>query len=145
MKQFQHVLTISAAPDRVSRLIAGVESWASLLPHVRSVSASGHGRWEIVCVWRWIPCSVLASSRSNDLSVEYRFQRWPGIRVSWQWTVRPITDGSTSVRLLESVVNAPVFCSWLVAMVNRDLSSSTLQMIQLLAEADEKAHESIER
>lgn len=145
MNQVQHELTIKARPERVSRLVTDVEGWASLLPHVRSVTDAGDGRWEIVCVWRWIPFAVHAAARGDHAALEYRFQRWPRIRVSWQWAVRPVTSSASTVHLTGRVVRAPALCSWLVAAVNRDLAARTLQMIQLLAEADEIAHEGIER
>jgi hypothetical protein len=143
MNQVQHELTINAAPERVSRLVTDIESWASLLAHVRSVTDGGNGRWEMVCVWRWIPFSVYAAARGDYAALEYRFQHWPGIRVAWQWAIHRVADSATSVHLTGRVVRAPVFCSWLVAVINHDLAVRTLQMIQLLAEADEIAHKGI--
>jgi ribosome-associated toxin RatA of RatAB toxin-antitoxin module len=145
MKQVQRELVIKARPERVSRLVTDIEAWASLLPHVRNVSLSGDGRWELVCVWRWMPFVVHAAARGDHVALEYRFQRWPRIRVSWQWAIHAATDAATSVHLTGRVVRAPALCSWLVTAINRDLADQTLQMIQLLAEADEIAHKGIER
>ena len=147
MSEYQELMLVGAGPDEVFHLIAGVESWQYLMPHVRSVEAERPGRRRVVVVWRWLPVSLAVSSMHNaDLRLAaFRVAVWPGVRVETHWVVDEGPDGTASIRVQSNVVQAPPLIRRLVAQAVRDLCRDSLDMVRLLAESDRIAHQGVEQ
>lgn len=146
MTEYQDLMLVEAGPDEVFRLIAGIESWQYLMPHVRSVEAVRPARWRVVLVWRWLPVTVALSSMADPMArlAELRVAAWPGVRASVRWVVDPGPDDTASIRIEAGIVQGPPVVRALAARVLRDLCRDSLDMVRLLAEADRIAHQRIE-
>jgi ribosome-associated toxin RatA of RatAB toxin-antitoxin module len=147
LTRMQKPQIVDAGPERVFRLVSGVESWAGLLPTVRDIVEIRPGTWRAVCLWRSIPIGLVIATRVDDANstLELRAARWPGIRIAARWVVEPAPGGMSSIRLDAEIVRAPWVFRPLVAVITRDVLSGMLDMFLLLAQSDRKAHENIEQ
>jgi hypothetical protein len=146
MSHYQRETTVNASPDAVFRLLSGSDSWPSLLPHVRALQSDTSAGILITLVWRWLPFSLRLAQRMDprQRTVEQRFGGRSGTRASCRWRVEagPLETAvlSLDATALRSFVP---WGTWFTSLVMRDLCDQTITMIQLLAEADREAHETV--
>lgn len=140
---FRCDMRIEAAPADVLRMVAEIEQWRALFPHVRRAQPLDRRRWRLTLLWRSLPFTVIAAQRvsPDSRSVEQRFAARFGPRVACRWTVTELPGECSSVSLEIHVERGPALAGWLTTrFVAPDLARESLAMIALLTESDRKAH-----
>lgn len=143
MAHYREIVPVDADPDAVFKLLANLDAWPNLLPHVRSLEQGPARRPTITFVWRWIPLALAVTVRTDERlrTLEQRFGSKSGVRVACNWSVDNGPDNTAIMRLDARLAYAPLWSRGLVQhAILPDLSKATLAMVQLLAESDRLAH-----
>lgn len=138
---------IDGDPEAICRLIADVEAWPRLFPHVAAVEVFWRGGDSIVArvhasrsgfPVRWV-CRRQADPASLRVSVEHVDGFARGLRAVWTFAAAP--DRRATARLAIDYRPRHLRDRWLAPFVLDDLVARTIAMLTLLAESDRAAHE----
>lgn len=142
-----HDIIIDGDPAAVFRLLAEIDQWPALFPHVGSVTPFAGGGAQVSFFWHTVPLTLACVQREmpeNGRIEQYCAAGW-GIWLGWHWTVSAIDGNQTRVSVEVETARGPWLVRELVMRrVFNNLTEQTLSMTRLLAESDRIAHQGVE-
>lgn len=142
-----HDITIDGDPVAVFQLLAEIDLWPALFPHVRSVRPLAGAGTSVSLFWHTIPLTLVCVQRATPETgqIEQRCAAGWGIWFSCRWTVRGASEHQTRVTAEVEALRGPWLVRKLVVQsVVDDFITQTLRMTRLLAESDRIAHQGVE-